>query len=130
MGEVEAATALDWMAVIELVGPMAGSVLSTLILVVPILWGLLRFIARAQGNDIKTARVLERLCVTMSGLPNLTAAAVADVLSHDRRDTLDSDTHLEYRAAAEAAEVDAAQNLSDPVESEKRIAEIRRRYAG
>lgn len=125
-----------WIRVLELVGPSAAAVLAMVILVVPIVYALLRFlryllelIAKGQERDIKTARVLERLCVTLAGMPSLVGAEVADVIRRDRADSLDPDAPDEYRLAAMRAELDAAQNLSDEEACELACAEIRRRYS-
>ena len=118
----------QWLSVLSLVGPMAGSVLSMVILVVPIVWGLLRFLGKAQDNDVKTARVLERLSVSLTGLPKLIGAEVAGVMQMERNQTLNSDTYEAIISDAMATELDAANNLSDEETRALAVAEIHRRY--
>ena len=125
---MEESAHVDWLAVMDLVGPMAGSVLSMVILVVPIVWGLLRFLGRSQVNDIRTARVLERLCVGQAGLPSLIGAEVATVLRHERNGGIADDYADAKKRAAMEREIEAASCISDPDEADRVTAEIYKTY--
>jgi len=125
---MEDPSVVDWLAVMDLVGPMAGSVLAMVILVVPIVWGLLRFLGRSQVNDIRTARVLERLSVGQAGLPSLIGAEVATVLHHERNGGLSDDYADAKKREAMEREIEAASLISDADEADRVTAEIYKSY--
>ena len=138
MGEAEAA-AVDWVQIVDLVGPMAGSVLAMVLLVVPIVYALVRFLEkllkllqeaneRNASNDVKTARILERLTLGIASMSDSVASKVAEVMHHDRANTLDSGTILSYKRAAMQKELDAASLISDAGVRRSVEAEIRAKY--
>ena len=125
----------EWLPVLQLVGPSAAAVLSVLILVVPIVASLVWFLNRllsnlekAQANDLRVGRVIERLCTKIAAMPQLVALEVAQVLHKDRTDSLTAEMIYSYKAEACDAEIRAAMLLSDEEARESACAEIRRKY--
>lgn len=127
---------VDWNQILIFVGPAGAALLGLVMLFVPVVVALLKWLGKTHDLDLKMTRAITLLVAKIEVMPKMVGVEVATVLHRDRNGGWNSSDLAEYRqeadeeAAAASTREDIGSDFGDRLREARAARAARERRTG